>query len=319
MTGRMAVGLGFCAWLLTCAGCTSTTSHAVTVPANVLETKASDANPATHLGLPLKTGMLVLSEAPGPYSILFSLGPVRFYPFTHVAVLVIEDGKPFVYDTSGEYRPGFATRPADGIEGGPRRTPFMDYVNPQLYVELQDPPDGVDPEKVAAFVKERYREGTPFDAHFDHTNTDRYFCTEMAEYALRAGGRAPQPLIHVREQPSLQMFLTWFGVAKDLSWPAGVYHDPSKFVGALGQVRSRSEARAYFAAKRELYRRFSDDQKLGNVFTIKGVADIDLRQEILLFLERARARFRVTREAPSEEEIQAYVRTIADEMFGEVK
>jgi hypothetical protein len=302
---------------ITVGGCASTEPVAQTSVA-VLDTRVSRERPSTWMGLPLKSGQVVVSEAPGAYSFLFSLCPERFFLFTHAAILVMEDGEPWVYDMSGRYKPGFGDSPADGIVGACRRQRLLDYAAPNLYVEILDPPPGVDPDRVAAWVQEQYAANVDFDPYWRFDDHDALFCTEMVQMALQAGGYPPIRLEPVRKNRSLVALLDWFGVDYAKGLPAGRYHDPERYVGAMGQVASRTEAYAYFAAKAEIHRRFADDQVLGNVFVMRGRADVGLRPEIDLFLARARALFQATRMAPTQVEIEAKVRALADEMFGPV-
>lgn len=279
----------------------------------------SKERPETYLGMPLQSGQLVLSEAPGAYSFMFGLGTERFFDFTHAGVLVMEDGQPFVYDMSGEYGCGviFADRPSDAIEGGCRRTPLMEYARANLYVEIFDPPPGADGAKIAAWVQRQYREQPPFDAYFDWKDEEKLFCTQFVQHAVVAGGGAKVPLEKIRQHPGLLRLLNWFKLATDFNIPAGLFADPKRYVAALGQFPCRRAAYCYFAAKRELHRRFTNDQALGNLFELEGWADIRLRPEIIDFTNKALRLFPVSRSMTPQAEIDAKVRKLARQMFGE--
>ena len=47
-------------------------------------------DPTAPKGLPFQTGQILLSEAPGPYGILFTLAPDRVFRFTHSALIVTD-------------------------------------------------------------------------------------------------------------------------------------------------------------------------------------------------------------------------------------
>lgn len=283
-----------------------------------LDTRADERRPATFVGMPLRTGQVVLSEAVGAYSLLFSLGPARSYDFTHAGILVMEDGEPFVYEMTGEYKLGFGDRPTDGIEGTCRRVPLLEYSRGYLFVEIFDPPAGVDPAKVGAWAQAQLRDGTPFDAYFDWAEHEALFCTEFVQLALEAGGAPPlKELVPVRQQPSLQRLLKWAGVANERCLPAGLYADPERTAAALGLFPTRTAAECYFAAKAELHRRFTDDQKLGNLFEMTGLADVTIRGSVYLFLQDASRLLHGTQPGP--DEIRAAVQAMADERFGVVQ
>ncbi|HBP16696.1 MAG TPA: hypothetical protein DEA08_02740 [Planctomycetes bacterium] len=281
-----------------------------------LDSQAGEEHPATHLGMPLHSGQLILAEGPGAYSFLFSLGTESYVNFTHAGILVFEDGEPFVYEMTGEYKPGFDERPTDGIEGSCRRLPFVEYCMAYLYVEVFDPPEGVDSAKVTAWVRQRYEEGQEFDPYFDYSEHEKLFCTEFIQLAMVAGGGEPLPLQPVRTHPAVQRLLEWFQVARDASLPAGAFADEGRYRAALGMLPSRTAAYCYFAAKAEIHRRFRDDQRLGNLFMMDGFSDVDLRPTVKEFLGKAVRLFPVTQKLYPRDEIRARVSALADEMFG---
>jgi hypothetical protein len=295
-------------------GCSSTVYDA---RLHFIDSREAEGRPVTFLGLPLRTGQVVLSEAAGPYSLCFSLGTELYYDFTHAGILVMDEGEPYVYEMAGEYEGcGLDDTPADGIVGVCRRVPLLEYAQAYLYVEIFDPPEGVDREKVGAWARRQLAEEAPFDAYFDYTEHERLFCTEFVELALEAGGAPPVELVAVRKHPSLSKLLAWMGVQPERALPAGLFADEARSAAALGILPNRTAARCYFAAKAELHRRFTDDQLLGNVFEMRGMADIDLRPAVFRFLQHAIVLYRGHRRAPPREEITAAVRALAAEEFG---
>lgn len=298
--------------LITLAGCAEPTFARL----HFLDAKETPERPATYLGLPLRTGQVILSEAPGAYSLLFSLAPERHFDFTHAAILVMEDGEPYVYEMTGEYKLGLGDTPTEGIEGSCKRMPLTEYALAYLYVEVFDPPPGVDGEKVGAWVQERYREGAAFDAYFDYDEHEKLFCSEFVQLALEAGGAPPVELVDVRKQPSLQRLLGWLGVARERCLPAGLFAHPQRSAAALGQSPTLTAAACYFAAKAELHRRFSDDQRLGNLFQMTGMADITIRPAVYEFLRQATRLWMGQRKPPPPEAIETAVRSLAEQLLG---
>lgn len=310
---RPLLGLTLALFALGACGCESTQKRLYFQGAQI-----DDEHPATYLGLPLKSGQIVLGEAPGAYSFLFGLGPAKYANFTHAAILILEAGQAYVYEMTGEYTGiGLEETPTDGIEGFCRRQTLEEYAQGNLYVEVYDLPPGVDPAKVTAFAKAAYEEQPEFDAYLDYTEHEKLFCTEFVQQALEAGGAAPAALVPIRKHPRLQRLLEWFKVERNWALPAATFADESRWRASLGQLPCRTTAYSYFAAKAEVSRRFTDDQELGNVFRMEGIADIRLRDEILLFINRAMRLFPITpgRRVPLEE-IEARVRVLAEEMFG---
>jgi hypothetical protein len=307
--------LGAAVIALALAGGCAGSQHANRV--NVLDARIDREHRPTYMGLPLATGQVILSEAPGAYSVFFSLVPDRFFTFTHAGVIVMEQGEPYVYDVSGRYKPGIDDRPTDAIVGGIRRTPLIEYCRPNLYAEIFAPPAGVDGEKVAAWVHQRFEEGIIFDAYFRWNEHETLFCTEFVELALEAGGMKQVTLVPIQKNASLRVVVEYLAVPLDTFLPAGLFADPKRYVGAIGTLGTRTAALAYFEAKREIYRRFTPDQKLGNIF-ISASGDMLLRPEIEAFLTQAVKLFEGARVAPREAAIATAVRALADDTFGPV-
>ena len=289
---------------------------------NLLDARPAPPGVPTYLGMPLRTGQLVLTEAPGAYSFAFELIPATFYPFTHVAIVAIENGEPWVYDVTGEYKTtGLHTKLLANVHGGMRKTPFYEYVAPNLYAEIFDPPPGVDGEKMAAFARKEFAEAVEFDAFFRYDDHEKLFCTELVNLAVMEAGGKPMQLVPTRDNPSLKMAMKWLDVPLDSALPAGLYKDDSRYVGAVGQFTSRTAAYSYFEAKREISRRFTKDQRLGFLFEMHSTGDISTRPEVDGFVDRATHLFDDTKELPppGDPRITEAVRKLADVMLGPMR
>ena len=274
-----------------------------------------DPNRRTPGRLPFETGQILLSEAPGPHGILFSLAPNRFFRFTHSAIIVVDpSGEPYVYDMSAEFKPSLASTPPDALHGGVRKTSLPDYVGFHLYVEVFDPPTGVDRQKMARKVLEIEEAGVEFDAHWDFENHDKLFCSEFIVDVLEAGGAPRPPLVGLTENQSLRRVLAWFGVTSVESLPAAAL-PREKLVAAFSRWPTRAAASAYLEAKRELYRRFTPDQNIGDLLELDGL-DVKLRPSVEEFLDRAPALYLTAPEPPPEVEMRARIQKLADDVLG---
>lgn len=294
-------------------------SSSTTGRLNVLDARAGARGAPTYLGLPLRTGQLVLTEAPGAYSFAFELIPEKFYPFTHIAMVAIEDGQPWVYDISGEYKTtGLHSKLLANVHGGMRRTAFYEYVAPNLYAEVYDPPPGVDGEKMAAFARQKFAEGVEFDAFFDNDDHSKLFCTELVNLAMINAGGKPATLVPIRDNDSLRLAMKWLDVPTTMALPAGQFADPSRYVASLGQFATRTQAYSYFAAKDEISRRFTKNQRLGFIFEMHSSGDITTRPWVDGFMERSTHLFDDDKNPPEpgDPRIAMGVRKLADEMLG---
>jgi hypothetical protein len=301
--------------MLCTLGCSTTQSTRV----NFLGRRVDAEHPPTYLGLPLRTGQLVLTEAPGSYSFMFLIIPKHFYPFTHAAILSIESDGPVVYDISGEYSLGFHKRVMDGVEGGMRRQPFLQYVSNNLYAEVVEPPPGVDGEKVAAFARQKLTEGVKFDAYFRFDEHQKLYCTELVQLALESAGDKPRALAEVNDNPTIQESMKWLGVQLgSATIPAIFFHSQDRVAASLGRFPTRTSAYAYFEAKRELHRRFTKDQRVGFLFDMKWTGDIEVHPEIEAFAYDAAKLFDKSDPPPppGDPAIAEAVKQLAAERFG---
>lgn len=128
----------------------------------------------------LRTGDIVFRQ--GDAHVLFGYFPfsrfianVNNSDYSHTAVVVVEDGAPFVYDTTkqGVRRQPFAVWTLDifGAFGVKRLRPELRDRIPQ----------------VVAWVHQVYRDQVPFDFNL-RLDDDALYCVELTEKAFRAAG-----------------------------------------------------------------------------------------------------------------------------------
>lgn len=305
-----------CAALLLASGCITQT-RMVTV--NVLDKRIDADHPATYNGLPLRSGQLVLTESPDATSYAFFLIPEHYYPFTHIAVLSIEDGEPWVYDVTGEVASiPLKKRLLDNVRGTVFRRKFFEYVSVNLYAEVYDPPRDAKPEAIAAFARRKYDQHIKFDTHFDSKDHSSLYCSEMVSLAIQHAGGTPPALERSNANASITKAMAWLGVPAGEALPAGAFMAPERYVAALGQFPNRTSAWAYFEAKREVFRRFTTDQRLGYVLELRGSGELKVRPHITDFAWDAAKLFEGQPEQPpaGDPRIAQAVRALADKRFG---
>lgn len=288
-------------------------------PVNVLGKRVDAQHPATYNGLPLKSGQIVLTESPDATSYVFVLIPKKFHPFTHAAIISVENGEPWVYDVTGEVKTfPFKRRLMDNVKGKMYRRKLFEYVAPNLYAEIYDPPPGADGEKIAAYARAKFEEGVEFDSYFDFHEHSRLFCSELIALAIEHAGGPPVRPEPSNPNPSIVEGMKWLGVPPGEALPAGAFAEPSRYVGALGQFPTRTSAWLYFEAKHEIHRRFTMDQRLGYLLSIDGNGRVDVRPEITAFAIRASHLFddEPSPPEPGDPRIVKAVRKLANEAFG---
>lgn len=264
--------------------------------------------------LELRSGQILVTDSGGPLALFFSLFGEDFSPFVHAGILVMEQGEPYVYEIFGEIRPRFARRPTDMIRGRVARSPLAGFVERGKYVEIYDLPAGVDTERVTGYVRDQYARETPFDPYFRFDEHDALYCTELTALALDAGGWQAPALLPFPDNPSLTRVRHWLGISDRGTVQAQQLIEPERFVAALSVFRQQERFHVYIELKRELHRRFTPDQKLGNLFNWNG-RTLDLRQPAKDFIVRGVEMYR-GRDVPPLAQVREDIRALAVQMFG---
>lgn len=276
--------------------------------------RAVAARPATGHGLPLAAGQIVVSESGGAMSLLFRLFEDGFPRYLHAGVLAREDDAFYVYHAVGTLKPSFGGAPTDAVRGSVRREPLLRYLAGQRITAVYDPPADVDAARVVAFVRDAYQRRIPFDAYFDPADHQRLYCAELVALALEAGGAPPVPRRARRAHRSLAVVLDWLKIhAAELVSTADLV-DPSRQVALISRRYSPREIALHLAAREELHRRFTDDQRLGHLFVWTGTK-LDFRESVTAF-ERAALALRATETELDAESARSEVAALATRLLG---
>ncbi len=267
--------------------------------------------------LALSSGQIIVTDSGGPTAVFFSLFSKDFSPFVHAGIIVLEEGKPFVYETYGVVGITLGGRPTDFISGQVSRTPLGTFVQRGKYVEVYDPPAPADPEKIAAYAVAQYEKGTPFDPYFRFNEHQALYCTEFVALAIEAAGGEPVELDPFTDNPSLHIVRHWLGIDDTGTVQARRFIHKERLVGSLSIVSSQARFPLYIELKREIHRRFTPDQKLGNIFAWKQ-ENLEFRQPIIDFMTRGLYLYANDDDIPGLDQLALDVRKLADEMFGAI-
>lgn len=267
--------------------------------------------------LELRSGQVLVTDSAGTLALFFSLFAKDFSPFVHTGILVMEMGEPIVYETFGEIHPRLGRRPTDLIRGKVSRSPLSEFVKRGKYVEIYDLPAGVDAKRVTGYVRDHFASQTPFDPYFRFDEHDSLYCTELTALALRAGGWESPDLLPFPDNPSLTRVRHWLGITDRGTVHAQQLIAPERFVAALSVLRQQERFHVYIELKRELHRRFTANQKLGNLFDWNGTS-LDLRPPVTEFIVRGVEMYR-GREVPPLARVREDIRALATKMFGKME
>jgi hypothetical protein len=243
---------------------------------------------ATWRGVPVREGQIAVIERPGATSLLLSLVAARYEPFVHAGLVVVDDGEPYVYEAMGVFKPRFSGRPTLGMGGGVRRVKLAAFLARDGIAALYEPEAAVDREAAAAFARVNLAARTPFDDTFDARDARRLYCVEFVARALEAGGAPRVAGVMLSTNPSMRVVLDWLEIDGPAILLAGELLDEDRRVLLASRNLTREQIDMYFARKRELHRRFTVDQRLGNVFDWRGQG-LKLRPRVREFLDPDRA------------------------------
>jgi hypothetical protein len=264
--------------------------------------------------LPLESGQIIVTSSENTLDIFASLLPESYNPYVHAAVLSLENGKPYVYEEFGrQWLNPFAESPTDAVFGRVKRVPLHEFLERYAHIEIWDPVE-LDKSAIVAFAQLHFAQRTPFDPYFDNNETDALYCTEFVAQALEAGGAAPFPVIAMRDNRSARTVLDWLKVPDGLI-QADTLIASSTRVATLSLTRTLTEIRLTDEVRHEFYRRFTCDQRVGNLFAVNGPT-VRLRDPAEQFLATAMILFDPSASPPDIATIRTTVRALANDHFG---
>jgi hypothetical protein len=220
---------------------------------------------ATWYGLPLASGQIIVSEHTGATSLFLALVTEDFAPYLHTGVIAIEAGRPYVYEAMGALLPMPWARPNAHVGGGVQRVTLDVFLARGGIFAIYDPPADVDRGVLVEFANMRWRERFPFDGHYDALDPAKYYCVEFVARALEAAGSAPVRATPLSRNPSMRVALEWLDIRGPGLLQAGTIVARERRVALISRGLTETEIERYFVLKRELHRRFTPDQRLGNV------------------------------------------------------
>ncbi len=281
---------------------------------DLLTYDVSAESPDRYLGLPLKSGQIVVSGSQSTMGIVLAVMAENFSPYEHAGVLSIEADGVYVYEQFASTRPHMSGPPTDAMEGQVRRRPLGAFIRNYPYVAIYEH-DTVALEPVHAYARARMEDKTPFDAYFDYSSHETLYCTEYVALALEAGGHASfQPLMN-RNNPSLKVVTDWMGISNRIL-RVNALVESARPVALLSTKFSPQQLRLAFELKRELHRRFTCDQKFGNL-VYWGNSRLNLRDAPKKFLEQGMTLFSDYTQEQDQQVIQREVRQLANRLLGE--
>ncbi len=215
--------------------------------------------------LPVRSGQVIVSEAGSPVSFLMDLMAEEYEPYGHAGIVMVEADGTFVYEAFSFLNLRIWEPPTRRLRGKIRRVPLMEFLQRGTVAALYQH-DVHSLDAIAAFATKAYEARLAFDGLFDYRTDDSVYCSEFVAAALVAAGLAETPPTPRTNNPSLNRTMDWL----DLDTPgfilaADLLANASP-VAVFSKHYTLTQVEAHFAFEREMHRRFSEDQSLGNIF-----------------------------------------------------
>lgn len=272
-------------------------------------------------GLPLASGQLVLRDDGDALGFFMNLFAEDFHPWTHVGVLSIEGGKPYVYDTVMVLPlvtvPGQS--PTITSTGVVRRMSLEEFTENRKAIAIYEPLTGAFSapnatpvrEHIVSYARRQFSLRTPFDPYFDNDDAIRQYCSEIVARAMGELGIVA-PLAPVRANRSYSAVRDWMRIRTAHVYLPGLLVNSQRQIVLWSATLTRTQIDALFEVRRELARRFDSRARFGQVFrwTLTGLVFSDDVQRFIDDTEAAFANFTGDLAA-----VRAEVRRRADAYF----
>ena len=204
----------------------------------------------------------------------------------------------------------------DSMDGSVRRTELSKYLARQTVSAIYSPPAQARQQVIAQFARKSYLNKVSYDGYYNAADRSRMYCSEFVVGALESAGSDPVPLRQRSPNPSLEVFYDWMKI-RDSSFY--FVHDliaNGHQLALVSKTLSSQQITTYFELRRELFRRFTPDQKLGNIVRWTGLG-VAYRPKVANFMQRG-LQFDF-RKRKTDEPVRQWVQVLANSIFGEMR
>ncbi len=264
----------------------------------------------------LRNGFILTSESSDPLQLFTLLGAERFSPSVHIGVVEVVGDDVYVYDTNADIGKYYleGKSPSDTMKGRVRRQKLRSFLEKAEVINIFSIPSEVNAQKLVAFVKRHWMAGTPFDPYFDLHENEKLYCSELIALALRHAGGRVYPPVRMRANRSLDVIRRWMRIdATQFLFPYSLV-ETRNWIGTVSVRFNQQTLLLDRLIKYELYRRFTRNQKIGNVLQRSGI-NVTVKENIRQFA------LEVDKLQPENDLNVLYgkVRKIADQVLGEAR
>ena len=268
-----------------------------------------------------QSGQILLTEAVDPLQLSTLLMYPEFSPFNHIGIVEVINGEVFVYHADTEIGKFISIEkpPSDTMRGTVIRSTLADFFQGNHAVSVYSIPSNFDIEKVLEFAKHHVRKKTPFDPYFDSYDHSKLYCTEFVGLALEFADRGYQiQRTSMRNNKSLQTIRNWMKVRDATYIFPYTITDPRNWAGTISLSYTEKEIMIDRVIKYELHKRFTQNQKIGNILEIGGFG-VNLRPSVQRLYKKITANWE--NKTVTDKSLNALVQNVAEtarEFYGSV-
>jgi hypothetical protein len=260
----------------------------------------------------LLPGQIIVSDRNKALNLIVSLTDTEFHPYTHAGIISIEQGKPYVYHAIAQLRLLFNGSPTDLTKGVVKRTSLAMFLKDKTVAAIYNPTSVNVGKSMADFAVRSHREKLRYDPLFDPVDRSKVYCSEFIAIAIESAGGGVVPLRPRNRHSSINTIYEWLSItAKDHYFVNDLVSKNDR-IALLSERLTRGQIDLYFALREELHRRFTPNQKIGNIMRWTGFGVAFLPQ-ITSFMQRGIEEGRVSF---SDKERRDWVMSLANEVLG---
>ena len=255
--------------------------------AEIVSIDMKDSN-GTDWRTQLRSGQILTTESSDPLHLPTTLGSDRFSPFIHLGVVEVTKAGIYVYDTTATIGKYFLTgkSPSDTMKGHVRRITLQAFLDYFRVVNIYAPPTSVNTDTLITILRQHWIAQTPFDPYFNLDDRSTLYCSELIALALEQAGSKRYTPAAMRYNPSLEVVRRWMKIAAPRFLFPYQLIEPRNWLGSISLDYNAREILIDRLVKYELYRRFTNNQKIGNIMQLDGTK-LTIRPPIQRFATQA--------------------------------
>ena len=267
-------------------------------------------------GVPLKSGQIIVSDNNAAMNLIVTFTDTEYHPFSHAGIISIEQGKPYVYQAAVQLKLLFRESATDLTTGSVMRISLAEFVNATTVAAIYNPSSAELGKSMVAFARHAYGKKLPYDAVFDPVDRSKVYCSEFIVSAMEFGHGQAVPLRLRNRHSSIDTLYEWLNIDTNRHYFVSDLVSNKNRVALLSTKLTARQIELHFALREELYRRFTADQKIGNILSWSTFGPV-FRPQVASFIQRGLDQdFRKPFEG---EATRNWVRALANQMFGAIE